>query len=160
MLTVHPTSLTVVRPSKMMMTTSGLDLSRNISFGIPSLTCRQDSLSPVILDPKVTVPTPEWLFLSTGIRAVDHAVETYLSIDANAYTDGACLQALRLLGQRIQVQPPEHVADAALERVELRRRRHRRDRPPAARRSRRSPARLERLPSGPRPRAYAHGAPL
>lgn len=42
----------------------------------------------VILDPAVTMPTPEWLFLSTGIRAVDHAVETYLSIDANAYFDG------------------------------------------------------------------------
>ena len=48
----------------------------------------------VILDPAVTVPTPEWLFLSTGIRAVDHAVETYLSIDANPYTDGACLHTL------------------------------------------------------------------
>src|ERR1700677_252688 len=30
--------------------------------------------SAVILDPAVTVHTPEWLFLSTGIRAVDHAV--------------------------------------------------------------------------------------
>lgn len=62
----------------------------------------------VILDPAVTVPTPEWLFLSTGIRAVDHAVETYLSIDANHYTDGACLQALRLLGDglpRVKADP-------------------------------------------------------
>ncbi len=32
----------------------------------------------VILDPAVTIHTPEWLFLSTGIRAVDHAVEDYL----------------------------------------------------------------------------------
>jgi maleylacetate reductase len=53
----------------------------------------------VILDPAVTVHTPEWLFLSTGIRAVDHAVETYLSINANHYTDGTALQALRLLSQ-------------------------------------------------------------
>ena len=29
----------------------------------------------VILDPAITVHTPEWLFLSTGIRAVDHCVE-------------------------------------------------------------------------------------
>jgi len=28
-----------------------------------------------ILDPFITVHTPEWLFLSTGIRAVDHCVE-------------------------------------------------------------------------------------
>ncbi len=53
----------------------------------------------VILDPAVTVHTPEWLWLSTGIRAVDHAVETYCSLDANAYTDGAALQALRLLSE-------------------------------------------------------------
>lgn len=29
----------------------------------------------VILDPAITIHTPEWLFLSTGIRAVDHCVE-------------------------------------------------------------------------------------
>lgn len=52
----------------------------------------------VILDPAVTVHTPEWLWLSSGVRAVDHAVETLLSIDANDYTDGTALQALRALG--------------------------------------------------------------
>jgi alcohol dehydrogenase class IV len=53
----------------------------------------------VILDPAITVHTPEWLFLSTGIRAVDHAVETYCSLDANPYTDGTALHALGLLGR-------------------------------------------------------------
>ena len=53
----------------------------------------------VILDGEVTKHTPEWLFLSTGIRAVDHAVETYLSLDANDYWDGAALHALRLLSE-------------------------------------------------------------
>ncbi len=52
----------------------------------------------VILDPAVTVHTPEWLWLASGVRAVDHAVETYLSLDANDYTDGTSLQALRSLG--------------------------------------------------------------
>ena len=52
----------------------------------------------VILDPAVTVHTPDWLWLSSGVRAVDHAVETFLSIDANDYTDGTALQALRTLG--------------------------------------------------------------
>ena len=51
----------------------------------------------VILDPRITVHTPEWLWLSTGIRAVDHAVETLCSLDANDYTDGTARQALRLL---------------------------------------------------------------
>src|SRR5262245_64462674 len=52
----------------------------------------------VILDPAVTVHTPEWLWLSSGVRAIDHAVETLLSLDANDYTDGTSLQALRALG--------------------------------------------------------------
>ena len=55
----------------------------------------------VILDPAVTVHTPEWLWLSSGVRAVDHAVETLLSLDANDYTDGTALQALRALGDAL-----------------------------------------------------------
>ena len=67
----------------------------------------------VILDPAITKHTPEWLFLSTGVRALDHAVETYLSIDANDYTDGAVLQALRLLSQglpRVKADPNDQEA--------------------------------------------------
>lgn len=51
----------------------------------------------VILDPAPTVHTPEWLWLSTGIRAVDHAVEALCSPKAHPYCDAACLHALRLL---------------------------------------------------------------
>ena len=51
----------------------------------------------VILDPAVTVHTHAWLWLSSGVRAIDHAVETLLSLDANDYTDGTSLQALRSL---------------------------------------------------------------
>ncbi len=46
----------------------------------------------------MTVHTPEWLWLSSGVRAIHHAVETLLSLDANDYTDGTALQALRALG--------------------------------------------------------------
>jgi maleylacetate reductase len=53
----------------------------------------------VILDPAVTVHTPEWLFLSTGIRAVDHAIEDLCSPDAQPLSDGASLHALRLLSR-------------------------------------------------------------
>jgi maleylacetate reductase len=51
----------------------------------------------VILDPAVTIHTPEWLFLSTGIRAVDHAVEDICSINPSPFSDGMSLHALRLL---------------------------------------------------------------
>ena len=53
----------------------------------------------VILDPQVAVPTPEWLFLSTGIRAVDHAVEDICSVDGQPISEGAAFHALRLLGK-------------------------------------------------------------
>jgi maleylacetate reductase len=52
----------------------------------------------VILDPSVTVHTPEWLWLSTGIRAVDHAVEDLCSINSQPMSDAASIHALGLLG--------------------------------------------------------------
>ena len=52
----------------------------------------------VILDPDVSAHTPEWLFLSTGIRAVDHAVEDICSINGQPIAEGASFHALRLLG--------------------------------------------------------------
>ncbi len=55
--------------------------------------------SAVILDPAVTIHTPEWLFLSTGIRAVDHAVEDLCSINPTPFSDGASMHALRLLSR-------------------------------------------------------------
>ncbi len=56
----------------------------------------------VILDPGVTVHTPEWLWLSTGIRAVDHAVEDLCSINAKPFSDGTSFHALRLLGRGLR----------------------------------------------------------
>lgn len=53
----------------------------------------------VILDPAVTLHTPEWLWLSTGIRGIDHAVEALCSVDAHPYCDGLALHALRLFAE-------------------------------------------------------------
>jgi maleylacetate reductase len=63
------------------------------SFSHPEMIPRM-----VILDPAATLPTPEWLFLSTGIRAVDHAVEDICSVDGQPLSEGAAYHALRLLG--------------------------------------------------------------
>jgi maleylacetate reductase len=52
----------------------------------------------VILDPALSRHTPEWLFLSTGMRAVDHAVETICTAAPQPLADAAGLHALRLLG--------------------------------------------------------------
>lgn len=51
----------------------------------------------VVLDPAITVHTPEWLWLSTGVRSVDHAVETLASYKSNDFADGLAESALRLL---------------------------------------------------------------
>lgn len=53
----------------------------------------------VILDPALALHTPEWLWLSSGIRAVDHAVEDICSIEPHPYVDGTAAHALRLLGR-------------------------------------------------------------
>ncbi len=56
----------------------------------------------VILDPAVTVHTPDWLWASTGIRAVDHAVETVCSRGPQPFTDATCLHALRMLSRSLR----------------------------------------------------------
>jgi maleylacetate reductase len=70
------------------------DTARHVkeSYGHPLMMPRT-----VILDPDVSVHTPEWLFLSTGIRAVDHAVEDICSVNGQPIAEGASYHALRLL---------------------------------------------------------------
>lgn len=62
----------------------------------------------VVLDPALTVHTPEWLWLSTGVRSVDHAVETLASFQSNPFADGLADSALRLLAEglpRVKADP-------------------------------------------------------
>lgn len=56
----------------------------------------------VILDPELTVHTPEWLWLSTGVRAVDHAVETLCSRRPQPFTDATCLYGLGMLDRALR----------------------------------------------------------
>jgi maleylacetate reductase len=55
----------------------------------------------VILDPAATLDTPDWLLFCTGIRAVDHAVETYCNARATPATEALSLQGLKLLAQAL-----------------------------------------------------------
>jgi alcohol dehydrogenase class IV len=52
-----------------------------------------------VLDPVVTRHTPMWLWLSTGIRAVDHCVEGICSSEASPYGDAQALHGLSLLAR-------------------------------------------------------------
>jgi maleylacetate reductase len=64
----------------------------------------------VILDPAITIHTPDWLFLSTGIRAVDHCVEGICSNESNPFADAAALRGLTLLANalpRVKANPAD-----------------------------------------------------
>jgi maleylacetate reductase len=61
----------------------------------------------IVLDPAVTVRTPQWLWLSTGIRALDHAVESVCAIGADVRATADSLAAIRLLARAL----PRTVAD-------------------------------------------------
>jgi maleylacetate reductase len=69
-----------------------------------------------ILDPAVTVHTPEWLWLSTGIRAVDHCVEGLCSREAHPYADAQALKGLSMLAQALpRVKADPHDLDARMD---------------------------------------------
>jgi maleylacetate reductase len=51
----------------------------------------------VVLDPAATLSTPLELLLSTGMKAVDHAVERLCAVQSNAYSDATGAKALELL---------------------------------------------------------------
>jgi maleylacetate reductase len=60
---------------------------------------RHPGLMPhiVILDADVVRHTPRWLFLSTGVRAIDHCVEGICSSEANPFGDAQAIHGLKLL---------------------------------------------------------------
>ena len=69
--------------------------------------------SAVVLDPAITLHTPEWLWLSTGIRAVDHCVEGVCSNEAHVFGDAQALKGLALLASglpRVKAQPKDLAA--------------------------------------------------
>ena len=70
----------------------------------------------VILDPRITVHTPAQLWLSTGVRAIDHAVEALCSVNAQPLIDATSVRALALLGRSLKryVQAPDDL-DARLD---------------------------------------------
>lgn len=65
---------------------------------------KSDTLAPdvVLFDPWLSGATPQDLWLSTGVRALDHAIETVLSRDASPYTDALALRGLTLLSDGLR----------------------------------------------------------
>jgi len=63
-------------------------------YAHPAMTARA-----IIIDPAVTVHTPEWIWFSTGVRALDHCFETLGSLNSNDYWDGMAMNGRRLLSK-------------------------------------------------------------
>jgi alcohol dehydrogenase len=65
----------------------------------------------VVVDPTVTTETPGWLWAATGIRSLDHAVETIYSIRRHPLSEAVASRGLALMVQHLP--PSLKVADGA-----------------------------------------------
>ncbi|MFN0089220.1 MAG: iron-containing alcohol dehydrogenase [Acidimicrobiales bacterium] len=66
-------------------------------FGDPQLNAKA-----IFLDPELTLATPERLWLSTGMRAVDHCVEAIASRKAHPFTSALAKEALTMLNRSLR----------------------------------------------------------
>jgi alcohol dehydrogenase class IV len=57
----------------------------------------------IFLDPKITLDTPPWLWACTGIRSLDHAVESIYSPRHQPYVDTLALESIKLLFQNLKL---------------------------------------------------------
>ena len=67
----------------------------------------------VYLDPTLTLETPDWLWLSTGMRSVDHCIESLCSTTAHPFTDALAARSLNMLNRYLrecQADPSDLVA--------------------------------------------------
>ncbi|WP_059106154.1 iron-containing alcohol dehydrogenase [Shouchella shacheensis] len=55
-----------------------------------------------IVDPELTLTLPKKVTAATGVDALTHAVEAYVSVYANPVTNGLALQAIRLISRSIR----------------------------------------------------------
>lgn len=111
-----------VRQIAVPTTLSGAEFSNNAGVLNTEISAKEGyrgvDLCPqhIIYDPALSVHTPEWLWLSTAIRSLDHAVEGYCSADAHAYLDGHFLHAMQLFAESLPQTKsnPENLAARSL----------------------------------------------
>jgi maleylacetate reductase len=56
----------------------------------------------VINDPALTLSTPDWLWVSTGIRALDHAIECAYAIRHQPISDALAAKSIALFGKHLK----------------------------------------------------------
>jgi len=85
----------------------GTDTRTGVKHGF---TAKYIGSATVILDPAMTLATPETLWLSTGVRALDHAIEAMCAVNAQPFTDALAVRAIGLLQtalRRYKVDPQD-----------------------------------------------------
>lgn len=106
----------LVRQITVPTTLSGGEFNANAGCTNPANKLKEMYRNPllvpkvVILDPAVTVHTPGWLWSATGMRAVDHGVETLCSIRPTPFSDAHAAESLRLLAAglpRVHADPAD-----------------------------------------------------
>lgn len=92
----------------------------DIETGIKHL-FKSDTLAPdvILYDPWLGAQTPLGLWLSTGIRSVDHGIETVLSRDANPFTDALAFRGLSLLREGLSATHADPSSIEARHRCQL-----------------------------------------
>lgn len=95
-------------PKILIPTTSGTG-SEVTNISVLSLATTKDVITHdylladvAIVDPALTVSLPPKVTAATGIDALTHAIESYVSINANPVTDAMALQAIRLISGSIR----------------------------------------------------------
>lgn len=91
-----------VRQIAIPTTLSGAEFSNNAGVTDLARSLKEGYVGPdlcpqaIIYDPELGRLTPDWLWLSTAVRSLDHAVEGYCSKDSHAFLEGHFLHAMRL----------------------------------------------------------------
>ncbi|MEX0964562.1 MAG: iron-containing alcohol dehydrogenase [Pseudohongiellaceae bacterium] len=88
-------------------TLSGAEFSNNAGVLNTEISAKEGyrgvDLCPqsIIYDPQLSLQTPDWLWFSTAIRSLDHAIEGYCSGASHAFLDGHFLHAMGLFASSL-----------------------------------------------------------
>ena len=84
---------TTLSGSEFTNSAGSLDVRRKLKVGFSKVDmCGQT----IVLDPQLSLHTPEKLWYSTAIRSIDHAIESFCAVAANRYIRANTSQAVRL----------------------------------------------------------------